>query len=471
MPTDLHDTDVLVLGGGSAGEAVATQLAAAGVDVTVVESRLVGGECPYFACIPSKAMVVAAELRARLRDAHELGASDAPLDPGDGAAAYRIAAARRDEKAVHHDDADHVESLREAGVTLRRGFGRVVGPGRLEVTGHDAGEVAFRRLVLAIGTTAVMPDIPGLQDADPWTYEQAWSATDLPASMLVVGSGAVGLEIAQVHARFGCEVTLIDREQPAGGREEPEVADDVVEALRADGVDVRVGVELTRVEPAEQGGWRATVGEGEEEEEVVVVERIVMAVGMRPELRGLGLEEVGIDPEAPLEVDDRCRVDGRDDLWAIGDISGVAPFTHTANQQAEVAAANLSGGDRRIDARAIPRTVYTRPEIAGAGHTRATAEEAGIDAVAIAFDLADTARGWVDDARAGRLVLLADRADRTLIGASMAAPSAGESIAELALAVQARCTVEDLIDVIHPFPTWSEGFGPAFRQLRDALDG
>ena len=457
MPTtDLPDhVRVAVLGGGSAAERLAGLLAGEGVDVAVVEPHLVGGECPYYACIPSKVMLLTAAARTAIGRAHDVGAADAPLDPGDGAEAYRIAARRRDEAAADHDDADHVRSLRDKGVHVIRGEGRVCEPGRLAIdTGEGSHELRYDELVLATGSTVVVPDIPGLAEAEPWTFVEAWTATERPASMLVIGGGAVGCEIAQAHARFGTSVTLVEGEELMGGGVEPETAEDLVALLRTDGVDVRTHAEVSGVDAAGQG-WRATLADGG----TVTVERIVVATGKRPVVDGLGLEHLGLDPDdladARLTIDDACRVEGADHLWAIGDVAGIAPFTHTANYQGWVAAQNLLGRPTTADHRGIPRT---------------EAEEAGHDAVHVVFDLADTARGSVDPADAGRLVLVADRSSRLLLGASLLAPAAGESISEFALAIRAEIGVDLLAELVHPFPTWSEGFGYALHRLRKAIE-
>ncbi len=456
--------DVAVLGAGSGGERLATELAGRAVDGAVGERRRVGGAGPFFACIPSKAMLVSAAARATVGAAEDLGATGGPIVLQPGAEAFLRAVRRRDEAAAGHDDGDHVKSLHDAGAQLIRGEGRVTGAGSLEVVGPDGTtQVAFDHLVIATGSQAVVPDVPGLADATPWTYEEAWTARRRPRSMLVLGGGPVGCEIAQAYARFGADVTLADASSLLGGAEEPEIAADRRRALEDDDVTVLEGVDLDRVEPAD-GGHVAVFGDRR-----VAVDQIVVAIGTRPRTGGLGLERLGIDPD-DLRTDDRCRVEGADDVWAIGDVTDVAPFTHTANYQAAIAAANILGEDATADYRAIPRAVYTSPEVAAVGLTREQAEEAGIDAVSVAFDLGATARASVEGVAAGRLVLVGDRSDRTLVGASLAGPSAGESVSEFALAIKARATADLLADLVHPFPTWTEGFGPAIEDLCDALD-
>lgn len=448
--------DVAVLGGGSAGGRVAQLLAEAGRTVTLVERRLVGGECPYFACIPSKSMLVDAAAAAARHDG----------DPMALHRAFEDAVARRDEVAAHHDDTDHVTVLVEAGVTLLRGTGTVTGPGGMVVQGTDAtSEVTFDHLVVATGSAPVVPDVPGLRDADPWTYEQAWTTATLPASLLVMGGGPVGCEIAQALARFGCQVTLVEQAD-VGGPVEPETADDLADLLRRDGVQVLTGIEVESVARTEGGVIEVTFGGV-----TGTFEQVVVATGMAPRLEGLGLESIGIDP-ADLQVDDRCGVLGHEQVWAVGDVTDIAPFTHAANHQAEVVADAIGGGSRTTHHRAVPRTIYTSPEVAAVGLTRAQAAAAGIDLESVAFDLADTARGAVDTARAGRVVLVADRAEGVLVGASLVAPSASEVVGVLSLAIEARIPVADLVEhLIHPFPTWAEGIGAAMDDLLDALSG
>jgi pyruvate/2-oxoglutarate dehydrogenase complex dihydrolipoamide dehydrogenase (E3) component len=460
--TDGHD--VAILGGGSAGERLATTLAGAGRDVVVVERRLVGGECPYFACIPSKAMLISAAARATISAAVEVGAASQPLSLQSGDEAWIRAVRRRDAIAAGHDDADHEKALRRAGAHLLRGRGRITAPGRMDVEG-DAGttSITFEHLVLATGSTPVIPPVEGLEETRPWTSEDAWTARRRPASLLVLGGGAVGCEIAQAFARFGTTVTLVERGTVGAGLE-PELAADLAGLLREDGIEVLEGVEVERIR--RHDGRVTAVAGGRE----LDAEQVVVAAGTAPAVDGLGLELLGLDP-GDLQVDERLRVRGARHVWAIGDVTAIAPFTHTANHHADVLADVLLGGDRRADHSAIPRAIYTSPEVAGTGLTRAEAREAGIDVAAIAVDLRDTARAAVEAEAAGHLVLVADRARRVLVGASLVSPAAGECITELSLAIAAQVPVDVLAHLVHPFPTWSEGIGPAYAALLEELDG
>lgn len=461
------DVEIAIIGAGSAGERMATLLGPER-DVALIERRLVGGECPFFACIPSKAMLIRAAERAGIADVERNGvvAPDAADDLLDrGTEAFAIAAEQRDEAAAQHDDTAHVQSVLEAGVQLVHGEARIVSAGRLSVQTDDGPvTVTYDDLVIATGSAPVIPDIPGLAEASPWTFEDAWTTLSRPLSMLIMGAGAVGCEIAQTFARFGTAVTLVDAAPVLGGGEEPEIGEDLAHMLGRDGVDVRQHAEVSSVTTDQSGLVRVTV-----DDEVLEVEQLVCAVGMAPRLDSLGLDLLGIDTD-DLTVDDHLRVNGQSQVWAIGDVTGIAPFTHTANYHARVVSTNLAGGSQSVSHKAIPRAVYTKPEMAGVGLTRAQAEEAGHTVASTVFDLADTARGAVDISPGGRLVLVADAVTRCLLGASMVSPTAGESISEWSLAINEGITVDAMANVIHPFPTWSEGFGPAIAALLDELD-
>ena len=460
--------DVVVLGAGSAGERIATTLAEAGRSVALVETLRVGGECPYVACMPSKAVLRSAEAR---HDAQQLvalaGASARPtLDDDD--LAFRQAVERRDEVAEHRDDSGAAGELEEAGVVLVRGRGRVVREGVVAVdveAGGDGQEIAYTDLVLATGSTAVVPDLPGLDRVPTWTSDQALSAQDRPASLLVLGGGAVGVEQAQSFARFGTRVTLVDPGEQLLGKEEPSVAALLADALRADGVDVRLGVSAERFEPGEDGGARVHLSGGAG---VLEVARVLTATGRRPTTEGLGLEVLGIEVDGPVATDDRCRVEGQSHVWAAGDVTGTAPYTHTANYQARVVAENLLGRDYRADYRAIPRAVYTEPAVASVGMDEATAKAAGIDAVTAVMDLGEVARAATEGAGGGRLVLTADRAKGVLVGASAIGPRADDWLSEATLAVRAQVPLSVLTDVVHAFPTFGEAYEPPLRELAEA---
>jgi pyruvate/2-oxoglutarate dehydrogenase complex dihydrolipoamide dehydrogenase (E3) component len=452
--------DIAVLGGGSAGEYTASLLAEGGKRVVVIEEKLIGGECPYFACMPSKAMLAAAELRHSIRrTAVTAGAISAPLALDGDREAYAAAVARRDVVAEHRDDSGAVQRLRAKGVRVIKRHGRIDAPGVLA-----AGEtrIGWRDLVIATGTRFREPGIPGLGRASYWTSEEFYSSHELPASAAVIGGGAVGCEIAQVLNRFGCRVTLVQHSPRLLSREEPAVADALAAALREDGIEVRLGVEVARVESV-PGGARVVLDDGGS----AAVERVIVAIGMRANADHVGLErlEVELDARGYLPVDDSCRVGGRHDLWGAGDVTGVAPYTHTANYHARTIAANLLGTDTRADHRAIPRGVYTDPAVASVGLTSIAARAQGRDVAVATFPLGHTARAFVRGDARGVVLLVADRTERVLVGAAAIGSHVEEIIGEAALAIRARVPLEVLADLVHPFPTYSEAYEPPLREL------
>jgi pyruvate/2-oxoglutarate dehydrogenase complex dihydrolipoamide dehydrogenase (E3) component len=444
--------DVVVLGAGSGGESLASDLAGAGQAVAVVEQGLVGGECPYLACVPSKTLLLAAARGVQ----------------------WAVAVRRRDEAAEHRDDSGAAGELEKAGVTLRRG--EIVARRRLKVGDR---QLTWRRaLVVATGSEPLVPPLPGLDAAPTWTSDEALSSPELPARLAVIGAGAVGCELAQAYARFGAQVTLLDP-SPALLDGEPEWAGEALaEALRADGVDVRLGDAAERVESRPGGGAKVVP----ERSEPVDADRVLVATGRRPRTAGLGLDSLGLrlDEGAPLAVDARCRVvveaGPLDDVFAVGDVTGVAPYTHTANYQARIVAAHLlDRGARDADYRAVPRAVYTDPAVFSVGLCADAAREQGLDVVTARSDVADTGRAYVEHVAAGRpgigpagLELVAERGSGRLVGAVAVGPDADSWAGELAVAVHARLTVDTLLDVVHAFPTWGETVLPAVRELLGA---
>ncbi len=455
--------DVVVLGAGSAGENIATSLAQKGRSVALVERLRVGGECPYVACMPSKAVLRSADARHEARSLVDLAGASAVPDLDSDDAAFGEAVRRRDEIAEHRDDSGAAQGLEESGVTLVRGVGRVVRPGVVEVDGRELG---WTDLVLSTGSTAVVPDLPGLDEVPRWTSDEALSTRERPASLLVLGGGAVGVEQAQSFVRFGTAVTLVESGEQLLGKEEPSVAGLLAEALTSDGVDVRLGVGAERFEAA-GAGVLVHLSDGA----VVEVERVLVATGRRPTSEGLGLEVLGIEAtdSGALDVDDHCRVVGQEHVWAAGDLTGTAPYTHTANYQSRIVTENLLGGDRAADYRAIPRAVYTSPAVASVGRDEATAREDGVDAVTAVMDLGQTARASTEGAGGGRLVLTADRDRGVLIGAAAIGPRADEWLSEATLAIRAEVPLAVLVDVVHAFPTFGEAFEPPVRELAEAV--
>ncbi|WP_214368756.1 dihydrolipoyl dehydrogenase family protein [Pseudonocardia sp. H11422] len=452
--------NVVVLGAGSAGEYVAGDLADAGRSVALVEPSRVGGECPYVACIPSKALLRSAEARNEARRLPDFGGSAVPPGLDDDANAYRHAARRRDRLTGRRDDSDAAKSMQERGVTLVRAWGRIVRTGVVNVEGRELGGAD---VVVTTGSRPVHPPTEGLDQVPTWTSDEALAATDRPESLLVMGGGAVGCELAQAHRGFGVRVTLVEAGPQLLGKEEPSIAAALAEVLRDRGVDVRIGVQVERAEPTPAGGARLDLSDGA----TIDVARVLVAVGRRPVTDGVGLEVLGVEPGASgeLRIDDHCRLVGQQHVWAAGDVTGVAPYTHAANYQARAVVANLLGGDVTADYRAIPRVVYTDPAVASVGITEQQARERGIDATTAIGDLSNIPRSATEGSAGGRLVLTADRARGVLIGAAALGPRADEWIGEATLAIRAQVPLSVLADVVHPFPTFAEAYELPVREL------
>lgn len=453
---------MVVLGAGSAGETIAKELAEAGRSVALVESLRVGGECPYVACMPSKAMLRSAEARSDARDLADLGGGVAAPTLDDPSLAYGAAVKRRDDISEHRDDSEAAKGAEDAGVTLVRARGTVVRPGVVDAEGRELG---YTDLVLATGSSPITPKVEGLDRVPTWTSDEALSAKDRPASLLVLGGGAVGCELAQVHVRFGVTVTLVEPGPQLAGKEEPSIAALLATALKDDGIDVRTGVEVERFEATDDGRARAHLSDGT----TVEADRVLIATGRKPTTDGIGLDVLGIevDDKGAVGVDDDCRVTGHQHVWAAGDLTGIAPYTHTANYQARIVTANLLGGDKKADYRAIPRAVYTSPAVASVGMAEEQARDKGIDAITAVMDVGDTARSVTEGAGGGRLVLTADREKGTLIGAAAIGPRADEWMSEATLAIRANVPLAVLADVVHAFPTFGEAFEPPVRELAD----
>jgi dihydrolipoamide dehydrogenase len=442
--------DVVVVGGGSAGELLSSLLVEAGRSVALVEGLRVGGECPYVACMPSKAM---------LHSAAEHHSSSARVDHD---AAFQQAVRRRDEIADQRDDSGAAQELTSAGVELVRGWGRIV---RRGVAAVGERELGWTNLVIATGSVPVVPDIDGLADVPTWTSDEALSIARRPSSVLVVGGGPVGCELAQVFARFGTRTTLVEAGPQLAGREHPKVAERLSAVLAADGIDVRLATHVVRVQPTDVG-VRAVLSDDTEAE----VERIILAVGRRPTTAPLELDLLGIEADegGAIPVDDHCRVVGQDDVWAAGDVTGIAPFTHTANYQARIIADNLLGNGRTANYAAIPRAIYTDPPVASVGENAAGDSDVS-HLITATMDLDQTARAAIDGPSDGILVLTADTESGVLVGAAAIGPKADEWLAEATVAIRARVPLDVLVDVVHAFPTYGEAFEPALRDLAAQL--
>jgi dihydrolipoamide dehydrogenase len=458
--------DVVVLGAGSAGEWVAGGVADKGRSVALIEAGRVGGECPFVACIPSKAMLRSAHARVQARRLAQLGGASARPHLDDELSAFGAAVRRRERLSAGRDDSDKARSIVERGVTLIRGSGRIARPG---VLGVGSDEIGYSDLVVATGSRPVIPSIEGLDAAPIWTSDQALSAPERPASLVILGGGAVGCELAQAYSAFGVSVTLVESAGQLVTGEEATIGASLAAALRDSGVDIRLGVSVTRMDTSADGISCVVLSDGT----AVQADRIVLAVGRTAATDGLNLDALGITlaDSGALPVDDHCRVKGQSRVWAAGDVTGIAPYTHGANYQARVVTENLLGGSRAADYRAIPRVVYTEPPMASVGMTTEQARAAGIDAMSARTDVSKTARAATDGTAAGPLILTADRTRGVLIGAAAVAPRADEWIAEAAVAIVGCVPLVVLAEVVHAFPTFAEAYEMPLRELAATLHG
>lgn len=446
-------TDVIVVGLGVGGEDLAGRLAEAGLDVVGIESRLVGGECPYWACIPTKMMVRAAGSLAESRRVGEL-AGNAEVTPDWAPVARRI----REEATGNWDDKVAVERFESKGGRFLRGTGRIVGPRTVEVEGTQW--VASRGLVISTGTRPTLPAIEGLAGTPYWTNREAVEATSVPASLTVIGGGPVGCELAQVFARFGACVTVIEAGERLLPQEEPEAGDVLAHVFEREGITVLTGARIEAV-GHEGAEFRIEAAGGE----TIVAERLLVATGRSADLAQLGVESAGLDPRARfVSVDEHLRA--ADGIWAVGDVTGEGAFTHVAVYQSAIAAADILGQPHGpADYRALPRVTFTDPEAGAVGLTEAQAREAGMEVRSATSEIPSSARGWIHKAgNDGFVKLVADVERSVLVGATSVGPTGGEVLGALSVAVHASVPVETLRQMMYAYPTFH-------RAISDSLEG
>jgi pyruvate/2-oxoglutarate dehydrogenase complex dihydrolipoamide dehydrogenase (E3) component len=452
-----EDVDVVVIGLGPGGEALTTRLARAGLAVVGVDVRLVGGECPYYACIPTKIMVRASDALAEARRAGELAGS-AQVQPDWAPVHARI----RDEATTNWDDQAAVDRLVAAGARFERGWGKITGQNEVTVSTSDGEKVfrARRGIVLNPGTDPAVPPVDGLADTPLWTNREAVRTEVVPESLIVLGGGPVGCEFAQVFARFGAKVTIVQSNARLLPGDEPEAGELLRDVFTRENIRVITG---TRPTSASHDGTDFHLQVGAE---TLTAAQILVATGRKRDLVALGVKAVGLpDDGRSIDVDERMRA--TDGVWAIGDITGKGAFTHVSMYQAEVAAADILGEDGpKAQYHAVPHATFTDPEIAGVGLTEAAARDKGINVNTGFTKLPDSSRGFVHKLGNDGLIKLVEDADRgVLVGATVVGPGGGEIIGALAVAVHAEVPTATLKGMILAYPTFHRAIGSALADL------
>jgi pyruvate/2-oxoglutarate dehydrogenase complex dihydrolipoamide dehydrogenase (E3) component len=446
--------DLVVIGMGVGGEEVAGRVAEAGMDVLGIERKLVGGECPYWGCIPSKIAVRAGNALAEATRVRTL-AGRAYATPDWSPVAWRIRQATAD-----WDDEIAVRRFEKKGGTFLRAQARIVGPREVEVDGQRV--LARRGIVIATGGEPAVPPIDGLEEVGYWTNREALEATEAPSSLVVLGAGAVGLELAQAFARFGTRVTLVEAAEHALPAEEPEQGAAMDQVIRGEGMALHTSTVALAVRRGDR-----LVAVDLSDGTMVAGERLLVATGRRLDLAGLGVDAVGLDPDARAVATD-ADLRAEDAIWAVGDVTGRGAFTHVAVYQGRIAAADILGAEHApADYRAVPRVTFTDPEVASVGLSAAQARQAGLAVRVGVAPTASTARGWIHGpgAEHGVVKLVADAGEGALVGGSVMGPAAGEVVGLLALAIRERVPVASLRELIYPYPTFVRGVEDALRQL------
>jgi pyruvate/2-oxoglutarate dehydrogenase complex dihydrolipoamide dehydrogenase (E3) component len=451
--------DFVIIGAGPAGEAAAHKARELGASVAVVDARWFGGSCPHIGCVPSKSLLNSAARHAADPTGYDWARASSRRD-------YMV---NRAPDADEPDDSGHVRALEADGAVVYRGVGRITAPGRVAVTHDDAThEIGATNVVVAVGSVSKVPPIEGLDAVSTWTNREATLARELPASLLVLGGGPTGCELAQVYVRFGVPTTIVQSGPRLAPTDHPRNSAAVRAALERDGVTIRLGVRALRAHGASAPGAPHTVDL--DDGSTVTGHAILLAAGRSFPIDDLGLEHYGIDTSVrpPYPRDGRLRV--ADGLWIIGDPAGPELHTHQGHYQGELAVRMAMGEDVRPDYRALPRATYTDPEAASVGVTLDGALDEGLDAFELVADFPKTSKGYSVEATIGHVTIVVDRRSRQLVGAAMACPDASAAIHECVLAVKAGITVDVLAETIHAFPSTSRILNGLFADARRELD-
>lgn len=452
------EVDVVVLGLGTGGEELGGRLALAGLDVVGVEPELIGGECAYWACLPTKLMVRASNLIAEARRVNGV-AGEATVTADWGLVAERV----REQVTGGWDDTLAAERFADRGGRLVRGHGKFVGPRTVQV--GDERFTARRGVVIVTGSEPAVPPIPGLDDVDFWTSRDAVAAEELPRSLLVLGGGAIGCELGQVLSRFGVDVTVVEGADRLLPHEEPEAGTIVRSVFEAEDITVRTGALAERVETRDDGVLVA-LSDGAE----LAAEQLLVATGRTARTDGLHLDAAGLETvDGFIAVDEHLRAG--DGVWAMGDVTGRGLFTHVALYQAPIVEAGILGeSPPPADYTAVPRVTFTDPEVGAVGLSESGARDAGVDVAVTVKDVPATFRGWLHGPGNGGLIkLVADRGAGVLVGATSIGPHGGDVLGLLSLAVHARVPLDELRRMIYAFPTFHGGVGEAIGAYARAL--
>ena len=449
-------TDVVVIGLGPGGESAAGALAEAGLHVTGVEQRLVGGECPYFGCVPSKMMIRAGNLIAETRRVPGMAGTSA-VTPDWAPVALRI----REEATDYWDDKVAADRFEGKGGHLVRGRGVITGPGSVTVFSASGSRVlqARRGILINSGTAPAVPPVQGLAGTPYWTNREIVKAEQVPESMIVLGGGAIGAELAQVFSRFGTEVTVVEAQPRLVSFEEPEASELIERVFTRDGIKVCTSA------PAERVGYRDGCFSVHLGGAVLTASQLLVATGRRSDLAGLGVAAIGLDPAAGVIATDGW-MRAADGVWAIGDVTGKGAFTHMSMYQADIAVRDILGqGGPAADYRAVPRVTFTDPEIGSVGLTVAAARAAGLRVRTGLEQVPYSARGWIHKAGNDGFIKVVEDADRSvLVGATSAGPWGGEVLSALQVAIQGEVPVATLRNMAYAYPTF-------YRAIEDALRG